>query len=255
VAGGLALAVLAFAMIGAGCQCRGHLAAGDAGQARGRAERRAGAAALVWLMMIVGFAVTAGVTGRFSTPTRRLGWWPCPRWCRCIAMAVTLLALWRLERQGRGAVAAPADAPMTSLRFRQALRRSGPNPTARRFTVFVFVSMLAYSAQDLILEPFAGLPCSASRRASRRSCRACSMAAARWPACCSRRWPAGVCGHRLRVAAHLDRRGCLASCVALAGLASPALAAPRWRPAGRCAPRCSRWAWPTARSRSPPSDR
>jgi len=28
---------------------------------------------------------------------------------------------------------------------------------ARRFTVFVFVSMLAYSAQDLILEPFAGL--------------------------------------------------------------------------------------------------
>jgi BCD family chlorophyll transporter-like MFS transporter len=27
---------------------------------------------------------------------------------------------------------------------------------ARRFTVFVFVSMLAYSAQDLILEPFAG---------------------------------------------------------------------------------------------------
>jgi MFS transporter, BCD family, chlorophyll transporter len=28
---------------------------------------------------------------------------------------------------------------------------------ARRFTVFVFVSMLAYSAQDLILEPFAGI--------------------------------------------------------------------------------------------------
>jgi BCD family chlorophyll transporter-like MFS transporter len=27
---------------------------------------------------------------------------------------------------------------------------------ARRFTLFVFVSMLAYSAQDLILEPFAG---------------------------------------------------------------------------------------------------
>jgi BCD family chlorophyll transporter-like MFS transporter len=28
---------------------------------------------------------------------------------------------------------------------------------ARRFTIFVFVSMLAYSAQELILEPFAGL--------------------------------------------------------------------------------------------------
>jgi BCD family chlorophyll transporter-like MFS transporter len=30
-------------------------------------------------------------------------------------------------------------------------------PAARRFTFFVFLSMLAYSSQDLILEPFAGL--------------------------------------------------------------------------------------------------
>ena len=29
-------------------------------------------------------------------------------------------------------------------------------PQARRFAIFIFVSMLAYSAQDLILEPFAG---------------------------------------------------------------------------------------------------
>jgi BCD family chlorophyll transporter-like MFS transporter len=31
------------------------------------------------------------------------------------------------------------------------------DPMAKRFTIFVFVSMLAYSAQELILEPFAGL--------------------------------------------------------------------------------------------------
>jgi BCD family chlorophyll transporter-like MFS transporter len=37
-----------------------------------------------------------------------------------------------------------------------ALAQVWEEPTARRFTVFVFVSMLAYSAQDLILEPFAG---------------------------------------------------------------------------------------------------
>jgi MFS transporter, BCD family, chlorophyll transporter len=30
-------------------------------------------------------------------------------------------------------------------------------PEARRFAIFIFMSMLAYSAQDLILEPFAGL--------------------------------------------------------------------------------------------------
>jgi BCD family chlorophyll transporter-like MFS transporter len=40
--------------------------------------------------------------------------------------------------------------------FREALMQVWAEPQARRFTIFVFVSMLAYSAQDLILEPFAG---------------------------------------------------------------------------------------------------
>jgi BCD family chlorophyll transporter-like MFS transporter len=40
--------------------------------------------------------------------------------------------------------------------FRTALAQVWDEPQARRFTVFIFVSMLAYSAQDLILEPFAG---------------------------------------------------------------------------------------------------
>ncbi len=40
--------------------------------------------------------------------------------------------------------------------FREALAQVWAEPQARRFTVFVFVSMLAYSAQELILEPFAG---------------------------------------------------------------------------------------------------
>jgi BCD family chlorophyll transporter-like MFS transporter len=41
--------------------------------------------------------------------------------------------------------------------FRQALKEIWAEPLARNFSIFVFVSMLAYSAQDLILEPFAGL--------------------------------------------------------------------------------------------------
>ncbi|MFN7123460.1 MAG: PucC family protein, partial [Hydrogenophaga sp.] len=44
------------------------------------------------------------------------------------------------------------DAPS----FKDALAQVWSEPVARRFTIFVFVSMLAYSAQDLILEPFAG---------------------------------------------------------------------------------------------------
>ncbi|MGD9069920.1 MAG: PucC family protein, partial [Methyloceanibacter sp.] len=40
--------------------------------------------------------------------------------------------------------------------FLRALGEVWADPVARGFTVFVFLSMLAYSAQDLILEPFAG---------------------------------------------------------------------------------------------------
>ena len=40
--------------------------------------------------------------------------------------------------------------------FREAVGEVWAEPEARRFTIFVFVSMLAYSAQDLILEPFGG---------------------------------------------------------------------------------------------------
>ena len=52
----------------------------------------------------------------------------------------------------------PADPehPARALPFREALAQVWDEPVARRFTVFVFTSMLAYSAQDLILEPFAG---------------------------------------------------------------------------------------------------
>lgn len=41
--------------------------------------------------------------------------------------------------------------------FIAAFREVWREAEARRFTIFVFISMLAYSAQDLILEPFAGL--------------------------------------------------------------------------------------------------
>ena len=40
--------------------------------------------------------------------------------------------------------------------FKEALREVWAEPIARQFTLFVFVSMLGYGAQDLVLEPFAG---------------------------------------------------------------------------------------------------
>jgi BCD family chlorophyll transporter-like MFS transporter len=72
-------------------------------------------------------------------------------------MILTLLGVLGVE--GR-AVAAPQPKPATAEKktsFRAAFAEVWAEPQARRFSIFVFVSMLAYSAQDLILEPFAGV--------------------------------------------------------------------------------------------------
>jgi len=49
----------------------------------------------------------------------------------------------------REAEAAPAS-------FGAAVATVWGDPTARMFALFILASMLAFSAQDLILEPFAG---------------------------------------------------------------------------------------------------
>jgi BCD family chlorophyll transporter-like MFS transporter len=149
---GIALAVLAFALIGVGVSaCGTSLLVLLAG--RVDAPRRAAAATTVWLMMIVGFAVTAGVAGKLLDPYSPARLVAVCAAVSLLAIVITLLATWRLE----GAAAPqpePAAGPKTA--FRVALAQVWAEPVARRFTVFVFISMLAYSAQDLILEPFAG---------------------------------------------------------------------------------------------------
>jgi BCD family chlorophyll transporter-like MFS transporter len=69
-------------------------------------------------------------------------------------LLVTTFAVWNIEPAG-----AAADRRLgerDKVPFRDALRQVWGEPRARRFAIFVFFSMLAYSAQDLILEPFAG---------------------------------------------------------------------------------------------------
>ncbi len=152
---GIALAALAFAGVGLGVSAAGTslltlLAT------RVHASRRAGAAAMVWVMMIAGFAITAGVAGRFLDPYTPSRLMLVSGTVSVIAMVVTLLALWRLESSAPVLRRAENDA-MTRQRFFAALAEVWADAQARRFTVFVFASMVAYSAQDLILEPFAGI--------------------------------------------------------------------------------------------------
>jgi len=149
---GILLGILAFTMIGAGVgACGTSLLALLA--SRTAPARRPAAAATTWIMMIVGIVITAGVSGALLDPfsSQRLAL--VASGIVGIAFLLTLVAVWGIE----GEPEAPGESEQAKPPFAQVLRETWADPLARRFTIFVFVSMLAYSAQDLILEPFAGL--------------------------------------------------------------------------------------------------
>jgi BCD family chlorophyll transporter-like MFS transporter len=152
---GIALAVLAFALVGLGVSASGTSLLVMLAK-RVPEGRRAAAATLVWMMMIAGFAITAGVAGQLLDPYSPQRLLAVSAVVSIVAVALACLALWGVE----GAVSHPlrtgAASPQASTSFREALDQVWGEPAARQFTIFVFVSMLAYSAQDLILEPFAG---------------------------------------------------------------------------------------------------
>ena len=151
---GILLAVFSFMMVGLGVSASGTSLLVLLAK-RVDAPRRASAAALVWVMMIAGFAVTAGLAGRFLDPYSPARLLAVSGVVSLVAVAVAALALWGLEGHGRSA-SSSASAIRARPDFTAALREVWREPDARRFTIFVFVSMLAYSIQDLILEPFAG---------------------------------------------------------------------------------------------------
>ena len=149
---GLALAVAAFLLIGLGVGAAGtNLLVLLATSVQPRL--RPAAATTVWMMMIAGFVVTAGTAGHLLDPYSPARLVAVAAGVSGLAFVLASLAVWRVERP---APASPASAAGPPVPFRQALAEVWAEPQSRRFAVFVFVSMLAYSAQDLVLEPFAG---------------------------------------------------------------------------------------------------
>lgn len=148
---GIGATFIAFTLIGGGVGAAGtNLLALLA--IRTPPERKAAAAAVVWIMMIVGFVLTTAIAGSFLDPftmTRLIG---VTAVVGLIAFCLSALALW-----GIGTGRPTGETPAAKRPFNEALANTLRDTQAWRFTVFIFVSMLAYSAQDLILEPFAGL--------------------------------------------------------------------------------------------------
>lgn len=152
LAGGIAAAA-AFAMIGAGVGASGtSLLALLA--ARVAPERRAAAASITWIMMIAGIVVTAGVAGKLIDPFTHARLMIVAASVVGGALLLTILALWGVER---ATIAVQQGSVAPAQPFTASVREMMADRDARRFTLFIFLSMLGYSMQDLILEPFAGL--------------------------------------------------------------------------------------------------
>jgi BCD family chlorophyll transporter-like MFS transporter len=152
---GLALLVVAFLLIGVGVGAAGTSLLALLAE-RVSQRRKAAAGAIVWIMMIMGFVVTATTAGHFLDPFSLERLVVVTSVVSVIAFGVTVLALYGIEGSALSrSERRTSDAP--KMPFREALKEVWAESQARRFTVFVFISMLAYSAQDLILEPFAGI--------------------------------------------------------------------------------------------------
>ena len=148
---GYPLIIAAFVLVGLGVSTAGTLLL-TLLSLRVPAVRHARAAATVWLCMIAGFIVCTVIASRLLTP---FSFDTLVR--TTVIIGIATIAITALSLAGLDAPSSPAVRERAAATpFRQAVQLVWSDPIARRFSYFVGLSMLAYSTQDLILEPFAG---------------------------------------------------------------------------------------------------
>jgi BCD family chlorophyll transporter-like MFS transporter len=229
LAAGITLAVVAFVMIGLGVGAAGTTLLALLAK-RVAPGRRAAAATVVWIMMIVGFIVTAALAGHFLDPFSSARLVAVATVVCVSAFLLALIAVRNVEDDAAPALAGPVDSdtgPAPRPDFRAAIREVWSDPQARRFTIFVFVSMLAYSAQDLILEPFAGLVFGLTPGESTK------LSGVQNGGVLAGMLLVGLCstafeGRRVGSLRAWTIGGCIASAAALAGLAIAGFVGPEW---------------------------
>ena len=224
---GLVLAVLSFAAVGLGVAAAGTSLLVLLAK-RVAPQRRAAAATIVWMMMIAGFAVTAGVAGALLDPYSPARLVAVTAGVGAVALLVTAIALYGVEGRARPGPAVPRPRQAASAAgFREALSQVWAEPAARRFTIFVFVSMLAFSAQDLILEPFAGIAFGFTPGES-TALAGVQHGGVLLGMIVVALAGSGLAGRRLGSLRAWTVAGCIASALALAGLVLAGLLGPGW---------------------------
>ncbi|MFU7528456.1 BCD family MFS transporter [Qipengyuania sp. ASV99] len=218
------LAVLAYTLIGAGVGASGTSALALLASSVAP-RRRAAAAALTWIMMIAGIVISAITVGELIKPFSPERLMAVALGLAMVLVMVTALATFRLETGRHDFAETAKDEPSPD--FRAALIEIWNEAAARRFTIFIFVSMIAFSMQDLILEPFAGLVFGMTPGESTQ------LGGQHQGGILLGMIVAGIGGSAFEGRLPADLRvwivaGCLASAAGLAGLALAAVAGPGW---------------------------
>ena len=150
---GILAAILAYLLIGIGIGASGtSLLALIAMKIA--VERRAAAATITWMLMISGIIFTSLVVGAQLDPYSHERLIAVTAATGVVAFGIGLLGVAGMEK--KPSVDRQEERAATTS-FRESLQDVLEDREARLFTLFIFLSMLAFATQDLILEPYAGL--------------------------------------------------------------------------------------------------
>jgi len=221
---GFGLAVVAYSLIGIGVGAAGTSALALLASSVAP-ERRAPAAALTWIMMIAGIVVSAITVGQLLKPYSPDQLLQVAVGLAVACISITWIATFRLEAGHHVFEETAKTEPPPE--FRAAIAEIFAEPAARRFTIFIFVSMMAYNMQDLILEPFAGQIFGMAPGESTQLGGMFNMGGLLGMIV------AGIGGRAFRARSPAELQpwivgGCIGSAIGLAGLASAAVIGPGW---------------------------
>lgn len=150
---GMIAAILAYVLIGIGIGASGTSLLALIAM-KTAVERRGAAATMTWILMIIGIIVTSIMVGANLDPYSHQRLIVITAFTGLIACLIGLIGVAGIE--SRPTVDAPGTRSAAAS-FRDSLQDVLDDREARLFTLFIFLSMLAFATQDLILEPYAGL--------------------------------------------------------------------------------------------------
>ncbi|MEO0342642.1 MAG: MFS transporter [Pseudomonadota bacterium] len=112
-------------------------------------SRKGAAATIAWLFLILGAVVFSITTGQLLDPYTPQRLVLIVALMVLLALLLSTIAIFGMEAKiGKSVPAEP--------NFKRALSATFADPSARAFTGFVFLSILAFYLSELVLEPFAG---------------------------------------------------------------------------------------------------